>query len=237
MPAPLSVCPYGGHDRASCSRHRHRPSAPGDGGVPRRAPLRHADPRIGYADPPVPRRRAFGICRRKCRPAGRVGKGRHSRPAFEERECRPGSDLSTRRHAPCPQIQAGQQWTRSGHDGGGTAQGGGRGGFPARPHPPSLSPAVTQALSRGDSRGAGGAATMTDGWRCTPAAAARGEAGVWPRGTSSSRAGAEGTVSRDRLLGVYFPVPDRAAGWVLYWRPTKAARTGPDRWPNTMSKS
>ena len=40
--------------------------------------------------------RAFGICRRKCRPARRVGKCRHSRPAFAGRECRPGSDLSTR---------------------------------------------------------------------------------------------------------------------------------------------
>ena len=37
-----------------------------------------------------------GICRRKCRPACRVGKCRHSRPAFAGRKCRPGRDLSTR---------------------------------------------------------------------------------------------------------------------------------------------
>ena len=42
------------------------------------------------------RARTVGICRRKCRPAGRVGKCRHSRSAFAGRECRPGSDLSTR---------------------------------------------------------------------------------------------------------------------------------------------
>ena len=50
--------------------------------------------------------RAVGICRPKCRPAGRVGKCRHSRPAFAERECRPGSDLPTRclcrRREPAP---------------------------------------------------------------------------------------------------------------------------------------
>ena len=50
------------------------------------------------SDMPTPRRRArtVGICRRQCRPACRVGKCRQSRPAFAERECRPGSDLSTR---------------------------------------------------------------------------------------------------------------------------------------------
>ena len=55
--------PCGGHHHA-CDRHRHRPlrhperaadGAPGDRGVPRRAPPRNADPRIEYADSPVPR--------------------------------------------------------------------------------------------------------------------------------------------------------------------------------------
>ena len=59
-----------------------------------------ADPRIDYAAPGAARARgrhlATGICRRQCRQAGRVGKCRHSRPAFAGRECRPGSDLSTR---------------------------------------------------------------------------------------------------------------------------------------------
>ena len=56
-----------------------------------------ADPRIDYAAPGAARARgrhlATGICRRQCRQAGRVGKCRHSRPAFAGRECRPGSDL------------------------------------------------------------------------------------------------------------------------------------------------
>ena len=42
------------------------------------------------------RARTFGICRRQCRQVGRVGRDRHSRSAFEGRECRPGRDLSTR---------------------------------------------------------------------------------------------------------------------------------------------
>ena len=104
---------------------------PGNREVPRRAPPRHADPRIGYADPPLCRARTVGICRRQCRQAGRVGKGRHSRSASAGRECRPGRDLPTRclcrrqkptsgpagRHAPCPQIQAGRQRTCSAHEG------------------------------------------------------------------------------------------------------------------------
>ena len=80
--------------------------APGDGGVPGRASLRHADPRIEYADSPAPRERTVGICRRKCRQAGRVGKCRHSRPASAGCECRVDSDLSTRclcrRREPAP---------------------------------------------------------------------------------------------------------------------------------------
>ncbi len=59
--------PCGGHDRASCNRHRYRPGrrpdratdrAPRDGGAPGRALPRHADPRIEYADPPAPRPRS-----------------------------------------------------------------------------------------------------------------------------------------------------------------------------------
>ena len=79
--------PYGEHDHA-CDRHRYR-LLRRPGGVRGRAPPRHADPL-------APRERAFGICRRKCRQAGGVGKCRHSRSAFEGRECRPGSDLPTR---------------------------------------------------------------------------------------------------------------------------------------------
>ena len=45
------------------------------------------DPRIEYADSLVLHARTFGFCRRKCRQAGRVGKCRHSRSAFEGREC------------------------------------------------------------------------------------------------------------------------------------------------------
>ena len=45
----VSRPPCGGDEHA-CDRHRHRRGAPDDGGVPR-----HADPRIGYADSPVPR--------------------------------------------------------------------------------------------------------------------------------------------------------------------------------------
>ena len=61
---------------------------------------------------PTPRRRArgrhlaTGICRRQCRQAGRVGRGRHSRSASAGCECRVGSDLSTRclcrRREPAP---------------------------------------------------------------------------------------------------------------------------------------
>ena len=134
MPAPLSVAgraarPCGGHDRASCNRHRRRPGhrqeraargAPGDGGVPRRAQYpgraspRHGRPADRPCRPPGTARacvRHFrarlcrrkcrpagrvGKCRRKCRPAGRVGKCRQSRPAFAGGERRPGRDLSTR---------------------------------------------------------------------------------------------------------------------------------------------
>ena len=46
--------PCGG-DNLACDCHRYRPGAPRDGGVPRRAPPRHAAPRIQYADAPAPR--------------------------------------------------------------------------------------------------------------------------------------------------------------------------------------
>ena len=51
--------------------------------------------------PVVTQRRAYGrhfrtgLCRRKCRPAGRTGGSRHFRSASAGRECRPGRDLST----------------------------------------------------------------------------------------------------------------------------------------------
>ena len=130
--APLFVAGHaagtsGGHEHA-CDRHPYRRGrrprraahgAPGDGGVPGRAPPRRDRPADRLCRHPVPRASAFGICRRKCRQARRVGRDRHSRSAFEGRECRVGSDLSTRclcrrrgrasglagRHAPCRQIE------------------------------------------------------------------------------------------------------------------------------------
>ena len=83
--------PCGGHDHA-CDRHRYRPG---------RHPERAADRAPGVCRLPGAacervRHLPTDICRRQCRQAGRVGKGRHSRPAFEGPECRVGSDLPTR---------------------------------------------------------------------------------------------------------------------------------------------
>ena len=101
MPAPLSVAGHTALPVTEGVRDEHRRDMPTRG-----------------SDMPTPWRRAptVGICRPKCRQAGRVGKCRHSRSAFAGRECRPGSDLSTRclpqrrerapgpagRQAPCP---------------------------------------------------------------------------------------------------------------------------------------
>ena len=80
-------------DRRAGRHRRHRPrhravlTPRGAGGLARRSSPTRPSPRAACT---------VSICRRKCRPAGRVGKCRHSRAASAGRECRPGRDLSTR---------------------------------------------------------------------------------------------------------------------------------------------